>query len=113
MRLEPAIAEAVGVTAARWAESGTDLPLIIRKTPEGAVCATSNKRRYNANEFAEMMGMGRNAWRKRVKEHLGLLPASDGLYDAETVEWARGQLRLEENRKTPHELKRQRAEDGA
>lgn len=109
MRLDPIIAEAVSIAATRWAESGTDLPLIIRKTADGVVCATSAKQRYNASEFAKMMGMGRNAWRKRVKEHLGLEPASDGLYDAETVEWARGQLRLEENRKTPHELRRGRA----
>lgn len=109
MKLEPDIAETVGIAARRWAESMTDLPLIIRKTADGVVCATSAKQRYTCKEFAALLGMSPNTWRKRVKEQLGLEPASDGRYDAETVEWARAQLRQEESRKTPHELRKKDA----
>jgi hypothetical protein len=106
VKLAPEIAEGVGIAAQRWAEAMTELPLIIRKTADGVVCATSDRQRYTCAEFAELLGMSPNTWRKRVKDHLGLTAASDGQYDAETVQWARDQLRQEESRATPHERRR-------
>lgn len=108
MRLDPDTAEAVAIAAREWAEATTDLPLTIAKSSDGAVFVTRVKVRYTCAEFAELLGMSANTWRKNVKTHLGLTPASDGMYDAATVAWARDQLRQEEDRKTPHQLRMQR-----
>lgn len=108
MKFDSDISASVEPAVRAWVESGFSAPLVIRKTAEGLVCATSSKLRYTAGEFAEMLGLSPNTWRKRVKAHLGLAPASDGLYDAETVEWARGMMRQEEERATPHELREAR-----
>jgi hypothetical protein len=108
LALSTDIAAAVSEVARRWAESMTDLPLIITKSPTGVLCATDSRMRYTAAAFAKLMGMSPNTWRKRVKEHLGLAPATDGQYDAETVAWARQQLKMEESRATPFEIRRRR-----
>lgn len=99
MRLAPDIARTVAVTAQAWAESTSDLPLIIRKDAAGAVCVQALPRqRFNKGDFAAELNMSRNTFAK-VEERFGLTPAaSDGCYDRETVEDVKRWLRAEETR---------------
>lgn len=109
MILGPDIKEAVGVAVARWADHPTDLPLILRKAEDGVILVVGAPRsRFTKGEFAEALSVSRSTFAE-IEQRLGLSPAHDGKYDAETVEWARFQLRQEEGKKTPHELRLQRA----
>jgi hypothetical protein len=97
MRLDPDIAQAIAITAQRWAEATTDLPLIIRKTADGAICSQIiNPTRYSKRAFAKELNMSPNTFRK-LEENFGIAPAkSDGCYDAETVADVKRWLRNEE-----------------
>jgi hypothetical protein len=106
MRLAAEIAEAIGIAAQRWAESTSDAPLVIRKTPDGAVCAQALPRsRYTAVEFAAELCMSPNTWRKNVKEHFCLEPDSAGGYSHETVEDVKRWLRNEEKVQRPSKVR--------
>ena len=99
MRLPPDIAHSVAVAAQAWAESTSDLPLIIRKDVTGAVCVQALPRqRWNKGAVASELNMSRNTFAK-VEERFGLAPSpSDGCYDRETVEDLKRWMRAEETR---------------
>jgi hypothetical protein len=113
MRLAPEISEAVGVAAARWAESTSSLPLIVRKTHDGAVMTQAlPQARYSKADFAAELGMDPKTFRKKVEHHFGLEPATDGKYARETVEDVKRWLRAEEQARHVTPSMRRRAREG-
>lgn len=107
MSLSPDIAAAIGLAAEKWAASPCTLPLVIRKTGEGgAECVQAFPlKRYTKKEFAAVLNFKAVETLNKVLDRFGVTPAGDGQFDADTVEWVRGQLRHDESRKTPHELR--------
>lgn len=110
MNLSPDIAEGVAIAAREWAASASTLPLVVRKTGDGsAECVQAFPlKRYTRQEFATVLNFRDTRTLAKVLDRFGVTPAGDGQFDAETVDWVRSQLRQEENRKTPHELRQMR-----
>lgn len=114
MNLAPDIASAVGIAAERWAASPSTLPLVIRKTPDGgAECVQAFPlMRYTRQEFAAALNFKDVRTLAKVLDRYGVTPAKDGQFDAETVEWVRDQMKADEGRKSPHELRVMRRDEG-
>lgn len=61
--------------------------------------------RFTKGDFARALGYKDTRTLDRVLSVFGVTSARDGRFDAETVDFVRRQLKLDEGRKTPHELR--------
>lgn len=105
MILAADIAEAIAAVARSWATSGSDLPLIIRKSNGGAVCVSAiSQARLNQTEFARELAMSVTTFKLKVRGVIAPEPSTDGRWDAETVANVRSMLRLSE--KSPKRARR-------
>ena len=93
----------------QWIMSGDKKPLMILPVSVGAgakiVCVFPLVR-YSKGEFARALGYKTVSTLNKVLDRFCVTPASDGRFDAETVEMVRRLLRHEEGRMTPYELRK-------
>jgi hypothetical protein len=87
----------VAEVARGWAIASTGLPLIIRKTGDGAVVVQAlPKARFTKGEFAAALNMSRTKF-AQIEEEFGLEPSpSDKMYSADMVETIERLLKQEE-----------------